>query len=311
MNIENSILQDTERLYQKSLASTMIYELGPEESIKDVTQIIMMHENTPFDLKQSIQKDHIRCFVFTYPSDGLNIKGYITLPEPTTVKMPIPLVFLLRGGNRLFCLPHPNEYSAQSSFAVISTTYRGGISEGEDEFGGKDVNDIKNLFDFLPDFEKKLNIQFHATQKYMIGLSRGAMQMFLALGRYPELQKQVKKVVSVTGMLNFIHAINERPDVKKTMINDFGLTEKNANEWIAYRQPIHYISSIDKALPILIIQGTKDIRISKQEGLDMYHQLQSTGHNVRYEEIEKAEHMLENMPLYAHEILKWFQQQKS
>ncbi|MGE3319443.1 MAG: alpha/beta hydrolase family protein [Candidatus Berkiella sp.] len=308
MNNENSILKDTERLYQKSLASINIYELDDDETFKDVTEVIMKHENTPVDLKKAIQEDHIRCFVFLYPSDGLKIKGYITLPDPTKMKKPIPLVLLLRGGNRLFCLPHPNEYSAQQNFAVISTTFRGGISEGEDEFGGNDVNDIKNLFDFLPDLEKKLRVHFHPTHQYMIGVSRGAMQMFLALGRYPEYQKKIKKVVSVTGMLNFIHAIDERPDVKQTMIKDFGLPEGTlAKEWIAYRQPVRYVSSIDKNMPILIIQGTKDIRISKQEGLDMYHELKKTGHNVSYDEIANAEHMLENMPSYAYEILKWLE----
>lgn len=308
MNNENNILQDTERLYQKSLASVKIYELAADEEFKDVTELIMTHENTPAVLKEAIQKDHIRSFVFSYPSNGLKIKGYITLPDPEKVKMPLPLILLLRGGNRLFCLPHPNEYSAQTTYAIISTTYRGGVSEGDDEFGGKDVDDVKNLFDFLPDLEKKLNIHFHSTNKYMIGLSRGAMQMFLALGRYPDLQKRVKKIVSVTGMLNFIHAINERPDVKKTMMNEFGLSEdEKGKEWIAYRQPVRYISLITKTLPILIIQGTKDIRISKQEGLDMFDMLQSTGHKVSYEEIENGTHMLENMPFYSYEILKWLE----
>jgi acetyl esterase/lipase len=109
-------------------------------------------------------------------------------------------------------------------------------------------------------------------------------------------------------MLNFIHAIEERPDVKNTMIKDFGLTEdEKGKAWIAYRQPIQYIRFLSKKLPILIVQGTQDIRISKQEGYDMLDALEQAGHDVTYEEVENGEHMLENMPSYTPEIIQWLE----
>lgn len=303
---DKKIARDSEEKLRKSLETAKLYTLEPKETLKEITQAVLLHPNTSNTVKMAIAQKNHQFYAFCYPSDGLWVKGYISLPENTP--NPIPLIILLRGGNRLFCLPHPGEFSAQAGYASIATTYRGGVSEGEDEFGGNDVNDVKNLINFLPVLEKKLHIQFHDTNKYMVGLSRGAMELFLALGRYPDLQIKIKKIVSVTGMLNFIHAIEERSDVKNTMIKDFGFTEdEKGKAWIAWRQPINYIHHLSKNLPILIIQGTQDIRISLKEGYDMRDALLDAGHNVTYIEVKNGDHMLENMPGYIPEIIKWLE----
>ncbi len=60
----------------------------------------------------------------------------------------------MRGGNRMFGLMHP-AYASIKNYTVLTTTYRGGVSEGTDEFGGNEVNDVVNLVKYLPVIEEK------------------------------------------------------------------------------------------------------------------------------------------------------------
>jgi len=302
--INEKLNKESEELLQMSKETAKLYTLNSNETLKEITQDLLVHPNTSDLVRTAISKHHHKYYVFSYPSDGLMIKGYISLPEK--IHGPLPLIILLRGGNRLFVLPHPGELTAQDGYSVIATTNRGGVSEGEDEFGGDDVNDSKNLMDFLPALEKKLNILFHTTDKYMVGFSRGGMQLFLLLERYPDLQNKIKKIASISGLLNLTYALKDRPDFKKTMLEDFGFTDDdNGKLWVAKRQPINYISRLSKNLPILIAQGTEDTRVCLKQGYDMLNALQNAGHNVTYIEIEGGNHMLTNTPCFIPTLMDW------
>ncbi len=298
--------KESEEILQRSTETAMLYALEPREELKNITQALLVHPHTPGSVKTAITNQHHQFYVFTYPSDGLMIKGYISLPAK--INEPLPLIILLRGGNRLFGLPHPDEFSALESYSVVVTTNRGGVSEGEDEFGGEDVNDVKNLIDFLPTLEQKLDVQFHASNKYMIGLSRGGMQLFLALERYPELQHKIKKVASLSGLLNLAHALEDRSDFKDFLIENFGFTnDEKGKAWLARRQPINHVSKLFTDLPILIAQGTKDTRVSLKEGYDMMEALQNAGHMVTYIEIEGGDHVLRNTPDFIPFLMDWLE----
>lgn len=284
--------------------SAKIYALAPGETLKDITQMLMEHPNTSDQVKHAITQKHHRYYVFSYPSDGLSIKGYVSLPENTL--SPLPLIIVLRGGQRFTGLPFPRELTTQDGYAVVCTTNRGAVSEGEDEYGGNDVNDVKNLIDFLPTLEDKLHIQFHPTDKYMIGLSRGGMQMFLALERYPELQQKIKKIVSLSGLLNIAKALQARPNFKEMLVKEFGLPEdEGAQEWILNRQPMHSVSKLSKHLSIMIAQGTQDDRVCLIEGYDMLQALHDAGHEVTYVEIEGGDHLLANTPDFTPMLMDW------
>lgn len=50
---------------------------------------------------------------------------------------------------------HPvTSYSLLSDYTVFATCYRGGVSEGTDEFGGAGVKDVYNLIKHIPKLEK-------------------------------------------------------------------------------------------------------------------------------------------------------------
>jgi dipeptidyl aminopeptidase/acylaminoacyl peptidase len=297
--------QSTTRTLRFNKKSTTLYALKPGETIKEITQELYLHSNTSKIVKNSIIGKH-RYFVFSYPSDGLKIKGYLSLPAD--LNKPIPLIVLLRGGSGIFGLPHPEKLSAQEGYAVICTTNRGSVSEGHDEYGGNDVNDVLNLLNFLPILEQRLNILFHPTDKYMVGYSRGGMQLFLTLGRYPEIQQKIKKVASISGQLNLSSTIQARPYLKNYYKENFGLGG-NEKAWFAKRQPVNYVSKIALNLPIMIAQGSDDTRICLSEGYALLQAFHDRGHFITYVEIEGGNHILRNTPDFIPVLMDWLEQE--
>ncbi len=194
------------------------------------------------------------------------------------------------------------------NYTVISTTYRGGVSEGKDEFGGAEVADIKNLFDFIPEIEKQLHIEFKPNKTYMLGCSRGGFEMFLALARFPELQYKVDKVVALSSVLDLRQLMKDRPDMKEMFIKEFGLVEGHHGEqWINFRDPILKIPQIKKTLPILLMQGSSDIRVNSAEGYHVLSKLEENGSSVTYWEIENADHCLYDLKDRMKLISSWLE----
>lgn len=287
-------------------AYAKFYEMPADVESKDITDDLLQSPYVKDAQKKSIQHLNRRIFVFIYPSDGFKIKGLVSfVPDPQNH----PLLVFLRGGNRIFGILNPgSDLMCFDQYTVISTMYRGGVSEGEDEFGGNDVNDVKNLIQFIPELESKLNLNFQNKKAYLLGRSRGGMQMFLALARFPDLQNRFSKIVSLSGMLDMRQCIASRSDMEEMFIKDFGLEKGlNEEEWINKRDPLLTVDHIQSQLPILIIQATDDNRVSLEQGYHMVSKLQMAGKNVTYWEIEGAKHCLSNIEERVDLILQWLE----
>ena len=286
--------------------ATQFYFLENGEEFKEMTDTILNSEETKESTKKSIRTTGRRFFLFTYPSDGLQIKGYISfLPHSEKNS----LLILLRGGNRLFGLMHPaTDFSCEQDYTVISTTYRGGVSEGIDEYGGAEVSDISNLIEYFPILQKKIGLHFSPEKTFILGRSRGGMEMFLALSRSAALQKQVTKAVSVSGLLDLQECMTDHKDMRRMFINDFGLDPgQNEKMWVAHRNPITHVSKLRKDLPILILQGTEDLSVSLSEGYHMVRALENNGNTVTYLEVPGADHCLDNQPDRMKIIANWLE----
>lgn len=112
---------------------------------------------------------NVDIYIITYLSDGLKIESYAAIPK---AKGKYPVIIYNRGGNRDFYAlqlfdgksKYPVAFNfsklANEGYIVIGCNYRGGgKSEGKDEIGGKDVNDVINLIDVvkeIPEAEKKV-----------------------------------------------------------------------------------------------------------------------------------------------------------
>jgi hypothetical protein len=170
--------------------AAQFYSLG-EEEIREITQDILISSDTKEETKQKVLLTGRRFFLFCYPSDGLQVKGTLSFLPDSFGK---PLLFYLRGGNRIFGLAHPaNDFGSFKDYTVLSTAYRGGVSEGEDEFGGAEVNDVENLLAYLPTLERKMNLSLEPSRVFLVWASRGGIEMFIAQTKSPYLKRQVFK----------------------------------------------------------------------------------------------------------------------
>lgn len=282
------------------------YQLNENEKWRDITSEIIQSSTTDPNTKNEIIKNKRRIILFVYPSDGLKIKGFLSYtPNP---KMH-PLIILFRWGNRNFALMNPGlDIANYGDYTVISSTLRDGVSEGKDEFGGKDVNDMKNLIDFIPELAKELNIEIHPHCTFMIGPSRGGLEMFQTLARFPEIQNRITKAVALSAILDLHQQIQDRPhDMKPMFEESFGLNKNNQAQWIKERDPLNTVSKLKKTLPILIVQGTADPRINVKEGYKMLQTLKDSGHKVDYWEVKNGDHVLRNVPQAMNTISQWLE----
>lgn len=282
------------------------YSLDKGTDLKEITDVLLTSEDTEEPIKEIIRSTGRRFFLFTYPSDGFQVKGYISfLPDAQEN----PLLIFLRGGNRRFGLMHPaTTYTCSHHYTVIATTYRGGVSEGTDEFGGAEVNDVHHLVEYFPTLQEKIGVYFSPKKSFILGVSRGAMEILLALNRSASLQRQVTKAVALCGLLDLQECMEDREDMREIFIKDFGLEPgKNEEAWVAHRNPITNVSNIRKDLPILIIQGTDDLRVSLSEGYHMVDVLEQQGNQVTYLEVQGGDHCLVNQPDRMETILNWLE----
>lgn len=116
-------------------------------------------------------------FKISYISDELRINGYIAQPK---VPGTYPIIIFNRGGNRDFGSLDDIQANfilremASWGYIVATSNYRGGGgSEGMEEFGGKDVNDIHNLIPLLAN-EKMAD----TTRMVIYGYSRGGLMTY-------------------------------------------------------------------------------------------------------------------------------------
>ncbi|MGB5418248.1 alpha/beta hydrolase family protein, partial [Algibacter sp.] len=153
--------------------------------------------------------DSIDFFKITYKSDGLKIGGFIAKPIQKKPSK-LPAIIFCRGGNQsygmldAFQLKMINNLSLKG-FVVLASQLRGNIaSEGVDEFGGNDLNDILKLIDITKnlDFVDDKNI-------HILGYSRGGMNAY----QISKLTDNINSVAAVGAPTNKFESIKFRENM--------------------------------------------------------------------------------------------------
>lgn len=222
---------------------------------------IMVRDAKYFDKKLM---DSVNFYHITYLSDGLKVKGYLSVPKQNGK---YPCVIYNRGGNRNngaitdYSFLATNYNLSCNGYVVVASQYRGNAGgEGDEEFGGKDMDDVLNLIPLLN------NIKNADTSRIgMRGGSRGGMMTYLALTKI----KILKAAVVISAVTDFKPAI-ESVDWADTMFYNW-LPEYRANkeDWIKKRSPVLYADKICKTTPIFIIHGTADDRVPTQQVIEL------------------------------------------
>lgn len=230
-------------------------------------------------------------FLVDYLSDGLKVKAYFCLPKKIEKKLPV--ILWLRGGyadngaiNR-FNAKGIFGYLASHNFAVLAPQYRGAMgSEGLDEFGGGDLNDINNLISFAN------QIEFLDFDKLaVVGWSRGGMMTFLLLKNFPFRPK----AVAVVGALTNLYSIeNDRVVASRKLLKKIyqNLSDEEIEILLRERSAINFVDKLPNNVEYFLIHGAKDERISIYDALDMYREMLKNNLAARFFSFENGDHFL-------------------
>lgn len=198
----------------------------------------------------------------TYLSDGLKVRGYISYPKDTSKKY--PCIIWCRGG--ISSKGAIDAFTARGMFGLIASwgycvfesQYRGSPgSEGNDEIGGNDVNDILNLLplaDELPLADK--------SRWAIEGWSRGGMMALLTLQK----RHDFKCAILVGAISNVMEYANSNSQLKYYYERLIGKEKLEAE--FHKRSAINFVNELPK-IPYLLIHGAEDETVSVNQSIEL------------------------------------------
>lgn len=251
--------------------------------------------------------EKVDMYEITYLSDGLKIQSFAAMPKQEGV---YPVIIYNRGGNRDFGalqllqgkakVPVSYFFSkmANEGFVVIGCNYRGcGKSEGNDEFGGKDVNDVLNLIQVVKEIPEA-----DATNIGMYGWSRGGMMTYLTLPHTNEIKAAV--VGGAPADKTIIDRPNMETNVYAELIPNYW---DNKNEELKKRSAIFFADKLPKDVPLLILHGNADWRVKSIHSLKLAIELDKHRIPYRLKIFEGGDHGLrEFSDERDQDVLNWF-----
>lgn len=252
------------------------------------------------------RKSTLECVDFTYQVDGFTIEGYYLKPKNVGASK-LPVVIYNRGGNAGFgyvLFGAKMDFIADiaaKGYVVIGSQYRGASARfiadnGNDEFGGNDVNDVLALVELLPEIPEA-----DPSKVAMLGWSRGVMQSYLAAKQMPD----VRTIISIAGNADVRKALEWRPameNVYKTRVPDY---EKNKAEELSKRSVVDWVDELPSS-PVLLIHGTNDKQVNVEQSRALSGILTSKGHPHKLVIYENDNHRLaKNRENLLNEISQW------
>ncbi len=243
----------------------------------------------------------ITAYKFLYKSGGHNVVGFLVEPRSDESKK-LPVIICNRGGFKEFgAIEEHHLFTrwmarfAQAGYIAIGSQYSGNSgSEGVDEFGGRDIDDVLNLYEILKKYPKA-----DINRIGMYGFSRGGMMTYIALSKV----KWIKAAIVHAGPTNLVKSENSKPEMDGYYKKMFGggLSEKKK------RSVVYWVNKLPKKTPILIIHGTADKSVNPKQSLELSEKLYSEKVPHRLIIYEGGDHDLSEFREEAgNEKIRWF-----
>ena len=240
----------------------------------------------------------------TYLSDNLKVKGYIAHPKNTSKNY--PCIIWCRGGYGnagaidVFNARGIFGQLASWGYVVFASQYRGNAgSEGKDEFGGSDLNDILNLIPLAEEIEcadkNKWGIE---------GWSRGGMMTYLTLTK-----TDIFKCAVVSGGISDLRCnARESKFMKYLYESSLGKEENELDMNCRERSIINFPEKLSKTTPMLLLHGTADERVLPHDSLDLSYKLIENKIPFRLVMLEGGDHFLKSHKKEVDQMRKeWFE----
>jgi len=261
-------------------------------------------------------------FEITYASDGLAVRGLLIKPKAPGTRT-WPAIIFNRGGNgdlgritdngqpcggmtNTSCMDVADLYLlAKAGFVIIASDYRyRGATVKRDEWGGVEVDDVLNLVPALKSLD-----YVDPERLYMLGLSRGGTETYLALKR----GIPVKAAAVIGGVTDVKAWVDARPEMNIVNGNEFidGFAkiwpdyEHRAEEQYRARSAVYWADQIN--VPVLMLHSRTDRMVPVTQALRMAEALQEKGKVYSLHVYERDGHPLpRNRDDRDRLIVDWF-----
>jgi dipeptidyl aminopeptidase/acylaminoacyl peptidase len=294
IEIKPSDLEESKTLLQGQIHSKRIIDLSTIEPLwRKFTKDGVLKSDFKY-------LEAIDFFAITYKSDSLLVNGIIAEPKKKGV---FPVIIFNRGGNKeigraaklktLYSLIYSASKVAKEGYVVIASCYR-----ENDEFGGKDINDVLNLTKTVKELKKG-----DSERIGMFGWSRGGMMTYLALQK----SDIIKTAVIGNGPTDLEQLIIERPEMETEvcalLIPNY---EKNKKEELEKRSVIYWEDELDKNASLLILYGTEDKRVPPNQAEKIAKKLAEINYDFTIKKF-RADHKFSKKSDELNELLiHWF-----
>lgn len=209
-----------------------------------------------------------------YTSDGLKIVGFVYKPAHAAGQK-LPAVIFNRGGldDGVISAQNFNYFYemyrlASAGFVVLASQYRGTDgSEGRDEVGGADTNDVINLIGVARGLG-----YVDMNRVFMWGYSRGGLMALQAAGRGAPI-----RAVAVVGPPTEYtpQGLQENPGLLRFARERWPDYETRRDEHMRLRSAVRWADKIN--VPVLILQGGADPAVSPLQAIALAQKLEEAG----------------------------------
>jgi len=238
----------------------------------------------------------------TYISDGLKVKGYIAYPKENEGKK-FPCIIWNRGGYEnkgaidKFTARGMYGQIASWGYVVFESQYRGNVgSEGKEELGGNDVNDILNLISLTDE------LQFTDKTKWGIeGWSRGGMMTYLTLLKNPNFLCAVL-VGAISNFKDYVMISDNRNSIYEKILGIENF-EKKLDE----RTIINFADKLPK-IPYLLMHGKSDETVPVEQTIELTKKFDELNFTYHLKLFDEGDHYLKKHRKEVDEMRRmWFE----
>ncbi|MDF2180075.1 prolyl oligopeptidase family serine peptidase [Aliiglaciecola sp. CAU 1673] len=300
---------------------------GPFESYDKWLQMIgkgeasnqkRLHKFKQLFPKESFEnyQKQLDCQVFNYLVDDVLVRGYSVAPKAKPNEI-LPVLLYNRGGNGLYgslnfgYLMRNLFPLAEEGFLMLASDYRGGThwpkskqkatdklsNDVNDEFGGADVLDVLALISVAEKMP-----QADLQRVGILGSSRGGMQSYLAVKQQPIF----KSMATIAAPTDLLLALAQRPEMEKVLKARIPNYEHDKEGQLNARSAIAWMEQFP-AIPILLVHGSEDTRVSVEHSLRMAEKLESLQREHKLVVYPGDDHGLtRNRQALVKELADWF-----
>lgn len=222
-----------------------------------------------------------------YLSDGLQVEGYIALPKiHSETNAKFPCIIWNRGGAEKrgsidsFQARGVFGQMAAWGYVVLASNYRGAI-EGNEEFGGAELNDILSLIAIAEKLPQVDNDNWGIE-----GWSRGGMMMFLTLMK----DSRFKCAITSAPISNIVKLYSESPRIRELVSNL--IPTDNLTHELSNRNIITQTPKLPKDIHYLIMHGTCDDIIPVNDSIKLVEKLLAEDFNLKLILFDGDDHFL-------------------